>query len=186
MNTLTASTASVKCCAASIVPTEAEHALGDRLAYSADGGDPDDYRPGWNQEPAPVAIEAEYFLVGLEIGSTGDNPHILAVFGHHTPATRLEGEVSFYRGLLEGRQAHAWQAGHALGLGGQHLERPDTVHHRFARQFEAGWRRGADAWADREAIQREWAAEVEADALERSIDEHNAEAGGWLTTGHPA
>ncbi len=136
-----------------------------------------------------VSVEVEYFEAGRSIGLTGANPSFLTVFRDQSAATRSEGEMPFYRGLLEGRKAHAEQVGYALGLGGQHCDRPATVHRRFDRQFTAGWQAGADEWADREAIlheddQQEFALwqereHAEQDAEGRFHDAEVAEAGGW-------
>ena len=135
-----------------------------------------------------MSVEAEYFEAGRSIGLTGANPDILSVFGHHTAATRSEGEQPFYRGLLEGRRTHAHRIGYVLGLGGHHCDRPATVHRRFDREFTKGWQAGADEWADREAIlreddQQEWALwqeheHAEQDAEARFHEAEIAEPGG--------
>lgn len=185
-------------------PTPADLDAADRLAWRNDSPDNDEadgypgrgwdadegpaadpipagYEPGWQDEAGESApsVEVEYEDLGYQAGLAGDVPLFASVNPRHDGATRLRGEAPFYRGLLAGRQRHAFMAGHALGLAGQFRERPAAIHRRFDREFARGWQLGADAWADRKRIEAEWAAEYEADCRARMDEDHNREASGY-------
>ena len=164
-------------------PTVAEHALADRLAWQADGGTPDDYRPGWDADPAAPSAEDDAYMTGLAIGRTGDAPTFLAVNDHLDRYPGVDAERAYYRGLLEGRRRHAFEAGRDLGLEGRPCVRPDAIHHRFDREVSRGWDAGAAERAERESILADFHArldwEREYDLEQREIDKINREAGGW-------
>lgn len=178
-------------------PTSAEALLADRLAWLADGNDPaaypgsgwrDDagtdpfpgYAPGWQDElPVGPSDEDEAADTGYAIGVEGEAPPVEFVYRFHcvppSPATRR----AYYRGIAAGRREHARRVGHALGVAGQFCARPASVHRLFAREFEAGWKAGADEWADRQDVMAGWQADLVSDAQERELERHNLEAGGW-------
>ena len=173
----------------SIVPTEAETTLADRLAFLADGGDPDDYRSEWVDHSLPT-FEDEMYDSGYSIGLTGALVGVAVAFPHFSESSLRAGGKSFTLGRNAGLRVHAEQVGHDLGLDGKPCVRPLLISGLFDREFVAGWQAGATEKADREQemsdyfqrLDDEHAWEME----QREIDAINREVGGWDRAGNLA
>lgn len=137
------------------------------------------------------SLEAMYHDSGYSIGCEGSRAVIDDVFAHHSVGAIAAGRVAFTLGNFAGLKRHAEEVGYAQGLAGGPCDRPASIRRLFDRDFVAGWQRGADEWADREAILREdeaqeWAIwfereHAERDAEARFAEAEIAEAGGWYT-----
>ena len=105
-----------------IAPTAAELLIGDHLAFLADGGDPNGYRPGW-REAEPTAEDLAEDL-GFRLGFDGASAELVG------PASPAEREA-FDRGLLDGDHA-LWTtdpdyAAHLIEMANKHYAADDLT-----------------------------------------------------------
>ncbi len=166
------------------VPTVAEHALADRLAHLADGGDPDAYRPGWEADAYSPTVADFWEQRGYSIGQAGELVDAADAFPDADASTLLRNRFWFAEGLHKGFAAFAKEVGYERGLAGGSCELPDSIPGRYEFYFQNGWHSG-DMEADERAgimadywQQLDWEHSYENEMAE--IDAINREAGGWF------
>lgn len=159
------------------VPTVAESALADRLAFSADGGDPDAYTPDWAAgAPYEPTLADRWANLGYELGRGGSLPTPEETFPAATERDMVDGGFAFSEGVHAGFAERASRVGYRMGLAGADCERPDSIPARFSLDFECGWGRGDDDRSEREQIMG-WDYDLE---HERWVEEqHNREMEGY-------
>lgn len=165
------------------LPTARERAVADRLAFLADGGDPDEYRSGWaGDRPYEPSVADLWGNRGYELGAAGELAEPSAAFPGASERDVVRGTFAFTEGMHEGFREFAERVGFDMGLAGKPCERPDSIPGRYALPFELGWSRG-DAEADERArILEDYFQELDwehaQEQEQREWDAINREAGG--------
>lgn len=161
-------------------PTPIEDATADRIAFEADGGEPDDYRPGWaGDEPYVPSLRETFEEAGQRFGLEGVLLDVAEAFPDASLRDIIRGAHAFAEGQHDGFRTHARRLGYALGLDGSPCDRPESIPSRFELVFECGWHAGSTERADRQQIMADWQGEADADRAEKWHQAEVAEAGGY-------
>ena len=145
--------------------------------------------PSLSLDPYEPTFAEQCAELGRTIGLTGSTNGFFDLFPSATDADARNAGIAFTSARTAANRVHARQTGYELGVNGQHCDRPESVHHRFDREFTAGWQAGADEWADRQEVleeddRQDWAVWQELgcaanDPIALIHDVEIAEAGGW-------